>query len=92
MQKKNVKFIIYQCFKDTNFKSYFFSGVLHNLFDGLTDKDETVRLAIQSALVKIFETHPLRATDILIEYKEKHPKMTEQTTNIILKYVMKSNS
>lgn len=79
-------------FKDTNFKSYFFLGVLHNLFDGLTDKDETVRLAIQSALVKIFETHPLRATDILIEYKEKHPKMTEQTTNIILKYVMKSNS
>ncbi|XP_065363715.1 maestro heat-like repeat-containing protein family member 1 isoform X1 [Calliphora vicina] len=66
-----------------------FKGVLHNLFDGLTDKDETVRMAIQSAMVKIFETHPVRATDILIEYKEKHPKMTEQTTTIILKAIEK---
>lgn len=64
-------------------------GVLQNLFDGLADKDETVRMAIQSALVKIFETHPIRATDILLEYKEKHPKLTEQTTIIILRAIEK---
>ncbi|XP_037937938.1 maestro heat-like repeat-containing protein family member 1 [Teleopsis dalmanni] len=62
-------------------------GVLHNLFEGLADKDETVRLAIQSALVKILETHPVRATDILIEYKEKNPKMPEQTVIILLKAI-----
>lgn len=61
------------------------SGVLNNLFDGLSDKDETVRMAIQAALVKIIETHPVRATEILFEYREKHPKLNEQTTTIILK-------
>ncbi|XP_058977775.1 maestro heat-like repeat-containing protein family member 1 isoform X1 [Musca domestica] len=64
-------------------------GVLNNLFDGLADKDETVRFAIQSALVKIIETHPVRATEILCEYREKHPKLNEQTTNIILKAIEK---
>ncbi|XP_075158391.1 maestro heat like repeat family protein c11.1 isoform X1 [Haematobia irritans] len=62
-------------------------GVLNNLFDGLSDKDETVRMAIQTALVKIIETHPVRATEILMEYREKHPKLSEQTTTIILKAI-----
>uniref|UniRef100_A0A1A9WCB3 Uncharacterized protein n=1 Tax=Glossina brevipalpis TaxID=37001 RepID=A0A1A9WCB3_9MUSC len=62
-------------------------GVLHNLCNGLTDKDEAVRSAIQNALVKIMETHPLRATNILVKYKEEHAKLPEQTVIIILRAI-----
>ncbi|EDW26965.1 GL16511 [Drosophila persimilis] len=59
-------------------------GVLHNIFDGLTDKDEQVRGAMQQAIVKILETHPERATDILGEYRAEHPKMNDQTVSMLL--------
>ncbi|XP_037882576.1 maestro heat-like repeat-containing protein family member 1 [Glossina fuscipes] len=64
-------------------------GVLHNLCNGLTDKDETVRSAIQNALVKIMETHPLRATNIIMKYKEEHSKLPEQTIIIVLRAIEK---
>ncbi|XP_036218360.2 maestro heat-like repeat-containing protein family member 1 isoform X2 [Bactrocera oleae] len=62
-------------------------GILHGLFEGLIDKDETVRTAIKSSLVKILETHPARAVDTLVEYREKNPKLPEQTVIILLKAV-----
>lgn len=64
---------------------FLFAGILHGLFEGLIDKDETVRTAIKSSLVKILETHPARAVDTLVEYREKNPKLPEQTVIILLK-------
>lgn len=61
------------------------AGILHSLFEGLIDKDETVRTAIKGSLVKILETHPARAVDTLVEYREKNPKLPEQTVIILLK-------
>ncbi|XP_053949877.1 maestro heat-like repeat-containing protein family member 1 isoform X1 [Anastrepha ludens] len=63
------------------------SGILHNLFEGLIDKDETVRTAIKSSLIKILETHPARATDILVDYRERNPKLPEQTVITLLKAI-----
>ncbi|XP_016988226.1 maestro heat-like repeat-containing protein family member 1 [Drosophila rhopaloa] len=54
-----------------------FEGVLHNIFDGLTDKEEQVRVAMQQAIVKILETHPERAAEILSEHHSQHSKMGE---------------
>ncbi|XP_030379317.1 maestro heat-like repeat-containing protein family member 1 [Scaptodrosophila lebanonensis] len=65
-------------------KATILEGVLHNIFDGLTDKDEGVRQAVQNAIVKILETHPVRATDILTDYREKNAKLSEQTVGILL--------
>ncbi|EDW07993.1 maestro heat-like repeat-containing protein family member 1 [Drosophila mojavensis] len=59
-------------------------GVMYSLFDGLTDKDEHVRQAMQQAIVKIMETHPLRATLILTDYRAKNPKLSEQTVSMLL--------
>ncbi|KAH8303311.1 hypothetical protein KR059_006711 [Drosophila kikkawai] len=59
-------------------------GVLHNIFDGLTDKEEQVRGAMQQAIVKILETHPERASEILSDYRAKQPKMSEQTVAMLL--------
>uniref|UniRef100_W8B438 HEAT repeat-containing protein 7A n=1 Tax=Ceratitis capitata TaxID=7213 RepID=W8B438_CERCA len=71
----------------TTEKPSILEGILHSLFEGLVDKDETVRTAIKSSLVKILETHPARATDILVEYREKNPKLSEQTIIILLKAI-----
>ncbi|XP_036319611.1 maestro heat-like repeat-containing protein family member 1 isoform X2 [Rhagoletis pomonella] len=62
-------------------------GILNNLFEGLADKDETVRTAIKSSLIKILETHPARATDILVDYRGRNPKLPEQTVITLLKAV-----
>ncbi|KAH8235312.1 hypothetical protein KR038_009962 [Drosophila bunnanda] len=59
-------------------------GVLHNIFDGLTDKEEQVRGAMQQAIVKILETHPERAAEILCDYRAQQPKMSEQTVAMLL--------
>ncbi|KAH8408933.1 hypothetical protein KR009_004065 [Drosophila setifemur] len=59
-------------------------GVLHNIFDGLTDKEEPVRSAMQQAIVKILESHPERASVILSEYRKQQPKMSEQTVAMLL--------
>ncbi|KAH8300821.1 hypothetical protein KR018_005563, partial [Drosophila ironensis] len=59
-------------------------GVLNNIFDGLTDKDEQVRGAMQEAIVKILETHPERAADILGEYRAQQPKMSDHTVALLL--------
>lgn len=61
-----------------------FAGVMYNIFDGLTDKDEQVRQAMQLAIVKILETHPLRATIILTEYRTKNAKLSEQSVAMLL--------
>jgi len=61
-----------------------FAGVLHNIFDGLTDKEEQVRVAMQQAIVKILETHPERTAEILSEHRTQQPKMTEQTVAMLL--------
>ncbi|KAH8397492.1 hypothetical protein KR222_008299, partial [Zaprionus bogoriensis] len=60
------------------------AGVMYNIFDCLTDKDEHVRQAMQLAIVKILETHPLRATLILTEYRAKNAKLSEQTVAMLL--------
>ncbi|XP_067641697.1 maestro heat-like repeat-containing protein family member 1 [Eurosta solidaginis] len=62
-------------------------GILHSLMEGLIDKDETVRTAIKSSLTKILETHPARTTDVLVEYREKNPKLPEQTVITLLKAI-----
>ncbi|ALC48518.1 c11.1 [Drosophila busckii] len=59
-------------------------GVLYNIFEGLTDKDEQVRQSMQQAIVRILETHPLRASHILIDYRRKHAKLSEQTVALLL--------
>ncbi|XP_017099571.2 maestro heat-like repeat-containing protein family member 1 [Drosophila bipectinata] len=59
-------------------------GVLHNIFDGFTDKEEQVRSAMQQAIVKILETHPERAADILSEYRSQQPKMSDHTVAMML--------
>ncbi|KAL7745291.1 hypothetical protein ACLKA6_015316 [Drosophila palustris] len=59
-------------------------GVMHNIFDSLTDKDEQVRQAMQQAIVKILETHPVRATLILTDYRAKNAKLSEQTVAMLL--------
>lgn len=57
---------------------------MHNLLDSLTDKDESVRIAIQNSLVKILETHPARTVEILSEYRAKHPKLSDQIVSTLL--------
>ncbi|EDW00462.1 maestro heat-like repeat-containing protein family member 1 [Drosophila grimshawi] len=59
-------------------------GVMLNIFDGLTDKDEQVREAMKQAIVKILETHPLRATVILTDWRAKNTKLSEQTVAMLL--------
>lgn len=61
-----------------------FPGVLHNIFDGFTDKEEQVRSAMQQAIVKILETHPERAANILSEYRSQQPKMSDHTVAMML--------
>ncbi|XP_017462680.1 PREDICTED: uncharacterized protein LOC108356060, partial [Rhagoletis zephyria] len=72
------------CSKATHEHTLISSGILNNLFEGLTDKDETVRTAIKSSLIKILETHPARATDILVDYRGRNPKLPEQTVITLL--------
>ncbi|KAI8033359.1 maestro heat-like repeat-containing protein family member 1 [Drosophila gunungcola] len=62
-------------------------GVLHNIFDGLTDKEEQVRLAMQQAIVKILETHPERAAEVLSEHRGQQPKMSDQTVAMLLECI-----
>jgi len=48
------------------------------------DKEEQVRIAMQQAIVKILETHPERAAEILSEHRSQQPKMTDQTVAMLL--------
>lgn len=48
------------------------------------DKEEQVRIAVQQAIVKILETHPERAAEILSEHRSQQPKMTDQTVAMLL--------
>ncbi|EDX02836.1 maestro heat-like repeat-containing protein family member 1 [Drosophila yakuba] len=59
-------------------------GVLHNIFDGLMDKEEQVRIAMQQAIVKILESHPERAAEFLSEHRSQQPKMNDQTVAMLL--------
>lgn len=55
------------------------------MLEVLTDKtDESVKMAIQKALVKILAAESLQTTEVLQKYREKHPKLTEQFNIIIL--------
>lgn len=57
------------------------------MLDGLLEKEETVRSAIQNSLIKIIINRPLDATTILLNYKIKHPKLSEDMKLTLLKYV-----
>lgn len=59
-----------------------------HLLDGLSDKEESVRFAIESALMKILEKQQNSALLVLCDYKIKHVKMNEITTSTILRYVL----
>lgn len=39
---------------------------------------------MQQAIVKILETHPERAADILSEYRSQQPKMSDHTVSMML--------
>ncbi|XP_055840897.1 maestro heat-like repeat-containing protein family member 1 isoform X1 [Episyrphus balteatus] len=60
-------------------------GILTNLFDCLSDKDETVRLAVQNSLVKVYEKNPDKCTVILADYRSAHPKLSDQSITILLR-------
>lgn len=66
-------------------KTSILEGILTNLFDCLSDKDEGVRLAVQNSIVKIYEKNPEKSTIILVDYRSSHPKLTDTTTAIILR-------
>ncbi|EDW81982.1 uncharacterized protein Dwil_GK25557 [Drosophila willistoni] len=59
-------------------------GVMQNIFEGLSDKDEQVRQSMQMAIVKILETHSETAIGILNEYRLKNPKLNEQVVSLLL--------
>ncbi|XP_055389561.1 maestro heat-like repeat-containing protein family member 1 [Condylostylus longicornis] len=62
-------------------------GVLSNLFETISDKDEKVRNTVESSLVKIAEKRPDDTFTILAEYRCKHPKLSDQTVAVLLRVI-----
>lgn len=68
---------------------FFFSflGAITNLLDGLTDKDDQVRTSIETSLRCIAEKHTNSALKYLCDYKQKHEKLGEIQTSVILRVI-----
>lgn len=58
---------------------------IHSLLDGINDKDETVRRAIESALGRTVDNRPNEALMALCDYRVARPKMPEPQVALLMR-------
>lgn len=63
------------------------SDAVHSLLDGINDKDETVRRAIEAALGRTVEKRPNEALMALCDYRIARPKMPESQVALLMRYM-----
>lgn len=58
---------------------------MNSILEGLQDKDELVRETLQQSLIKIVEKHPDETVNLIVDFRNKHQKLPEQTVILLLR-------
>lgn len=64
----------------------FFLAAINSLLESISEKDESVRNAIELALGRMAERRPNETMMALCDFKAKQQKLPEQQTAIVLRY------
>lgn len=63
----------------------FNSGAVNSLLDTINDKDESVRAAVEKALIRTCKRRPNDTIEIIYNFRQKNPKLPELQVSILLR-------
>lgn len=61
------------------------AGAVNSLLDTINDKDESVRVAVEKALIRTCKRRPNDTIEIIYNFRQKNPKLAELQVSILLR-------
>lgn len=60
-------------------------GAVNSLLDTINDKDESVRMAVEKALIRTCKRRPNDTIGIIYNFRQKNPKLAELQVSLLLR-------